>query len=136
METPFANIDYFPFGDDIFSEVAPTAPPPKRHQFAMEELRKALDSVVADFTTAGITYVRFRREVKTAWERKHPPTASAHTTCYHLFVKQNMANVRDAHPNATHADHMRIIGGMWQEQKPKHKRVTGIKRDAAEIDVE
>jgi hypothetical protein len=138
METPFANPDYFPFGDifDAPADDSSNVPPPTKNHYAMSELRKALDDVVDNFTQAGITYVRFRREVKNAWERKNPPTPNAHITCYHAFVKHNMSGVRDAHPEATHAEHMRIIGNMWQEQKPKSKRVTGIKRDAAELDME
>ena len=88
-------------------------------------LRRALDSVVSEYGNgSGMRGSRFKREAIQAWERKYPKTL----TDFQLFTKDNMAGVREAHPNGTHADHMKIIGKLWKTVKPqsigqKHKRM-------------
>lgn len=115
----------------------PITPPPvlrRATSIVLKELRAALDEVVSVYSEAGITMTRFRREARAAWERKHPPRDEPQT--YHTFIKEHMSTVRQRWPNAPHGDHMRIIGQMWAEVKPKHNRVTGLKRTADHIDTE
>lgn len=80
------------------------------------KLAIALDKVIADF--GNITMSRFKKEATAAWKRAFPEgIEKREVKGYQLFVKENMAQVKAAHPDVSHKERIAIIGRMWQESK-------------------
>lgn len=80
------------------------------------KLETALDKVIADYGT--ITLTRFKKEAAKAWHRAFPDgVEKREVKGYQLFVKENMARVKEENPDKTHTERMAIIGKMWQDSK-------------------
>jgi hypothetical protein len=88
----------------------------------MEDIRGDLDAIVRNYGEY-ITFTKLKREFVHAWERAYPKTM----TKFQEYVKDNIKNVRELHPDAPHGQVMKIIGCMWKE-RPDKPRVTGLKR--------
>jgi HMG (high mobility group) box len=62
----------------------------------------------------------YRRQMIRAWDSKYPNSRTIHG--YHVFVKEKLSDLKAAHPQLTHGDHMKLLGKMWKETNPSRKR--------------
>lgn len=75
-------------------------------------LEKRLDMIIEE--CGEISLMRFKKEATKAWKRKYnePPMRD-----FQKFVKMNIKTVRDDNIDDSHANHMKIIGQMWRDNK-------------------
>ena len=128
MDTPFADPQVQVIVQDAYSCIPDlkTSPRPlESSPFSVDDLRNALDDIVTAYSQH-TTYTRFKREAAKAWERKYPD-AKPPMGAFQNFVKTHMMEVRTAHPDASHQDHMKMLGAMWSSAKPQ---TIGVKRPA------
>lgn len=109
-------------------------------QFKLEDMRDALDGIVNKYGTY-VTLRKFKREAGMAWQRKFP-TATLPQGAFQAFIKSTIGNVRDENPNASHQEHMRLVGKMWADNKKsrfyqdshnQNQNITGQKRTVDEV---
>lgn len=110
------TVSPFSFGAPLVKPEADVAP-------TMEDIRGDLDAIVRNYGEY-VTFTKLKREFVHAWERAYPKTM----TKFQEYVKDNIKNVRQLHPNAPHGEVMKIIGCMWKESKPDKPHITGLKR--------
>lgn len=94
---------------------AATAPPPP----PSTDLRRTMDDILS--RVPYMTLASFKKEAANAWRRKYPDE-NVPMRDFQAFVKSNINFVRNANPQASHAEHMREVGGMWREAKKNKKR--------------
>lgn len=99
------------------------------------KLEASMDKLLQEY--GNISLARFKKEASKAWHRAFPDgLEKRELRGYQLFVKENMAAVKAAHPNKTHAERMAIIGGMWQESKGTPAPSDAAMEEAEADDVE
>ena len=96
----------------------------------MDNLETALDNIVRVYSH-GLSLRKFKKEATNAWERKFPSPNKMIRGAFQEFVKDNLNEVRYNNPEMSHQDHMRLIGQMWGDKKPK---LSGLKRAANHMD--
>ena len=94
------------------------------NKFPLDDLQGALDNIVRVYSF-GLTQRKFKREASNAWERRFPTPDKMLSNTFQAFIKENMETVRASNPGMTHQDHMKILGKLWADSKP---RLTGVKR--------
>ena len=108
---------------NIIEQVAEVVLPRPSDEIA--SLRASLHELVNKHADCNISMATFRKEVLRAWGNRHPVTPRNNE--FQVFIKDNYGGVRAAHPTLSHACHMKMLGRMWNDVKP---RLSGSKRAA------
>lgn len=90
----------------------------------VRELRAALDSLMENHCSVGMTIKMFRREATAAWKRTHPDDDTPIANPYLQFCKDNLASVKASHPDLSYKEHRALLTTMWNEEKGKEKEKT------------
>lgn len=93
--------------------IAPPAGP--THATLRDAMARAVDAC-----PPGTTLATFRKAALDAWRASRPAPAKtnpAQENPFHPFLREHIAAVRRDNPDATHNEHMKILGKMWKGTK-------------------
>lgn len=127
--TPFANseVQQLPLFES--SATSPAAAQNLLQRTLTDEIDTLRGYITRMINNTGdkITLMRIKKEVTRAWLRKHPDS-KRNMNKFQEYVRDNIKQIRANNPTLSHADHMRLLGRMWNDTKPPKMSITGLKR--------